>query len=83
MSTVAMGTPAQSLLPSHVSNMKTFLEILVGVAMLGTVGVLLAGVFGLVRGGGDPARSNALMRWRVVLQGVALLLFALLLSLAR
>jgi hypothetical protein len=83
MSTGAMATPAQTLLPTHVLGMKTVLEILVGVAMLGTVGVLLAGVLGLVRGGGDPARSNALMRWRVVLQGVALLLFALLLSLAR
>ena len=57
------------------------LTILVGLAMLGTVGVLLAGLLGMARG--DPARSNRLMRWRVILQGVALLLFALLLSLLR
>jgi len=63
--------------------MKTFLEILVGMAMLGTLGVLFAGMVGLVRGGNDPARSNALMRWRVVLQGAALLLFMLLMSLMR
>ena len=63
--------------------MKTFLTILVGLLMLGTVGVLFAGLFGLIRGGGDPARSNRLMRWRVLLQGAALLLFALLMSLLR
>ena len=62
--------------------MKTILVILVAMAMLGTLGVLLAGMVGMVRGGGNPARSNALMRWRVVLQGAALLLFALLLMLA-
>lgn len=57
--------------------MTTVLIILVAAAMLATLGVLLAGVFGLARGA-DPGRSNALMRWRVLLQGVALLLFLLL-----
>lgn len=51
--------------------------------MFATLGVLFAGLLGLVRGGGDPARSNALMRWRVILQGAALLLFALLMTLLR
>ncbi len=63
--------------------MKTFLVILVGLLMLGTVGVLFAGLFGLIHGGGNPARSNRLMRWRVLLQGAALLLFALLMTLLR
>ncbi len=63
--------------------MVTFLTILIGLAMLATLGVLIAGMVGMVRGGGDPMRSNVLMRWRVVLQGVALLLFILLLSLVR
>ena len=63
--------------------MVTFLAILTGLAMLGTLGVLVFGVVGMVRGGGDPARSNALMRWRVILQGVALLLFIILMSLLR
>jgi len=63
--------------------MTTILAILVAVAMLGTLGVLFAGMAGLVRGGGDPRRSNALMRWRVLLQGVAILLFVILLSLLR
>ena len=58
--------------------MITLLTILTGLAMLGTLGTLFAGMLGLVRGGGDPMRSNALMRWRVILQGVSLLLFVLL-----
>jgi hypothetical protein len=62
---------------------KTFLTILVVLLMLGTLGVLFAGLLGLVRGGGNPARSNRLMRWRVILQGAALLLFALLMSLLK
>ena len=62
---------------------KTFLAILVAILMFATLGVLFAGLFGLVRGGGDQKRSNKLMQWRVILQGAALLLFALLMSLLR
>lgn len=62
--------------------MKTFLIIIVAALMLATLGVLIAGMVGLVRGG-DPRRSNELMRWRVILQAGALLLFALLMSLVR
>jgi hypothetical protein len=60
--------------------MTTVLIILVAAAMLATLGVLLAGVVGLARGD-DPARGNVLMRWRVVLQAVALVLFLLLMAL--
>lgn len=60
--------------------MVTLVSILLGISMLAVVGVLFAGMVGLVRGPGDPQRSNALMRWRVILQGVALALFALLLA---
>ena len=49
--------------------------------MLATLGVLLAGIAGISRG--DPVRSNRLMRWRIILQFVALALFVLLLSLLR
>ena len=65
--------------------MTTFVMVLLGLAMLGTVGVLFAGMIGMARGGseGNAVRSNTLMRWRVVLQGVALALFALLLMLMR
>ena len=64
--------------------MTTFLTVLVVFALLSVVGVLAAGLIGLARGGGDKAslvRSNKLMQWRVGLQGVALVLFVLLLSL--
>ena len=67
----------------YITPVKTFLAILVALLMFATLGVLFAGLFGLVRGGGDPARSNQLMRWRVILQGAALLLFALLMTLLR
>jgi hypothetical protein len=63
--------------------MQGFLIFLVVVAMLGTLGMLFAGLIGLVRDDNNPARANALMRWRVVLQGAALLLFMLLISLLR
>ena len=56
---------------------------MVGAMMLATLGVLVAGLIGVARGGGDPRRSNALMRWRVVLQAGTLVLFVLLLSLLR
>ncbi len=64
------------------SVMTTFLTVLVVLAMLATVGVLFAGLLSMVRGG-DAAKSNALMRYRVVFQGAAVLLFVILLSLLR
>ena len=63
--------------------MKTLLMILVGLGMLATLGVMLAGMVGLVRGDENGGRSNALMRWRVILQGVTLALFALLVLVMR
>ena len=68
---------------AYVRPVKTVLIVLLALLMLATLAVLFAGLIGLVRGGGDPHRSNALMRWRVVLQGAALLMFALLLGLLR
>jgi hypothetical protein len=63
--------------------MRTLLSILVFVAMLATLGVLIAGMVGLVRGNSDPRRSNRLMRYRIMLQALALALFALLMTLMR
>lgn len=63
--------------------MHAFFTVVIGLLMLGTLGVLIAGMVGMVRGGGDPTRSNRLMRWRVILQGAALLLFAVMMSLLR
>lgn len=57
--------------------------ILVGIAMLAVLGVLFAGMVGMVRGDGNPHRSNKLMQYRVILQGVALALFALMLLISR
>jgi hypothetical protein len=57
--------------------MQTFLTILVVLAMLATLGVLFAGLIGMARGS-SAASSQKLMRYRVLLQGAALLLFALL-----
>ena len=55
----------------------SFVFALLLVAMLGTVGVLLLGVFNMAKGG-NPRRSNKLMQLRVWLQGIALLLFIIL-----
>ncbi len=59
------------------------LIVLIGLALFGTLGVLFAGVINLAQPNHDPKRSNMLMRWRIVLQGTALLLIALLLAIAR
>jgi len=60
-----------------------FLPFLVGLLMFATVGVLFAGLIGLARSTTDPRRSNRLMRWRIILQAGALLLFVLMLALVR
>lgn len=47
-------------------------------AMLATLGVLVLGLLSMVKGGEFNRRyANQLMRWRVGLQAVALVLFAL------
>jgi ABC-type dipeptide/oligopeptide/nickel transport system permease subunit len=62
--------------------MQTILIGLVAVAMLATLGVLLAGLLGFARGA-SPERSNMWMRYRIVAQAVALVLFLLLLAMLR
>jgi hypoxia induced protein len=62
--------------------MHSFLAVLVGILMLATLGVLIAGMVGMVREG-DPRRSNKLMQWRVLLQGAAILMFIVLMTLLR
>lgn len=60
--------------------MTTVLTILVALSMLATLGVMFAGMLGLVRNeSAGGARSNTLMRWRVALQFVTIALFILLL----
>ncbi len=62
--------------------MKMFITILLILAMLGTLGVLFAGILGMARGG-SAGTSNKLMQWRIVLQAGALVLLVVLFSLAR
>ena len=64
--------------------MTTFLMVLVGVSMIATLGVMFAGMLGLVRSDqGGGAKSNQLMRWRVILQFVTIVLFLVLLLVMR
>jgi hypothetical protein len=62
--------------------MKTVLIVLVVLAMLATLGTMFAGVLGVGKEGGGT-RSNKLMRYRVLLQGVTLVLFVLLMAMTR
>jgi len=58
--------------------MSAVFTILMAIAMLLTLGVLFAGILTMGRGGeAGRARSNRLMRWRVILQGVAIVCFLL------
>ncbi|HYH21526.1 MAG TPA: twin transmembrane helix small protein [Azospirillum sp.] len=58
--------------------MSGFFTILLGLAMLAVLASLLIGVFFMAKGGeGNLRWSNRLMRMRVILQGVALVLFIL------
>jgi Hypoxia induced protein conserved region len=48
------------------------------VAMGLTLGVLFLGLFSMARGGQFAKRnSNRFMRWRVIMQGIAILLFVI------
>jgi hypothetical protein len=62
--------------------MHGFLTGLTIILLLATLGVLLVGMVGMARGT-DPRRSNKLMQWRVILQGSAILLFVIMMSLLR
>lgn len=54
------------------------LFILVIIAMVATLGALFLGMFSMARGGEfDRRNSNRFMRWRVILQGMAIGLFVL------
>jgi len=58
--------------------MSAFFFIAMVLAMLITLGVLFTGLFSMARGGEFNRKySNKLMRYRIVAQGIALLLFAL------
>ena len=62
--------------------MSLIVTILLILAMAGVLIVLLFGVATMLRGG-NPRRSNKLMQMRVIMQGLALLLLAILMLLSR
>jgi len=62
--------------------MQYVFPILVVLAMLGALGSLIFGLVNMAKGD-NPQRSNKLMRYRVLLQGLALLFFALFMLLFR
>jgi hypothetical protein len=62
--------------------MSGFLVPLLIVAMLATLGVLFFGIITMARGGDFNLKyGNKIMRTRIVLQGVALLIFAIIMVL--
>ncbi len=55
--------------------METFLAVLIGIALLSVLAVLVTGVVSMAKGGEFNRRhGNRLMRWRVALQGTAVVL---------
>ncbi len=59
--------------------LSVLLKVLVGFALVATVGALVAGVVSMARGGGFDARwGNKLMRLRIIAQGAAVALLAVL-----
>lgn len=82
MAPAAFSAIAEQRGARQIGGMITVLTILVALGLLATLGTLFAGMLGLAREGG-AGRSNALMRWRVTIQGVTIGLFVLLLLLTR
>ena len=58
--------------------MRVFFFVLVIAAAAITLGVLITGLIAMARGGEfNRKHSNRLMRYRVIAQGIAILLFAI------
>ncbi len=56
--------------------MKSMFSYLTIAALVATAITMLLGIAELFSKSKDRARSNALMRWRIILQGLTLVLFA-------
>ena len=64
--------------------MTTLAIIMMVVAMLVTVGILFAGIMGMARGGEFNQKwGNRLMRYRIVAQFIALVMFGISIMLLR
>lgn len=62
--------------------MESILPFLLGLAMMATLAILVVGLVGFARNGPFYKKNaNKLMRARVIAQGVALLIFALMVTL--
>ena len=58
--------------------MESYVPFILAAALLAVVAVLFAGLFAMARGGEFNRKyGNKLMRWRVALQGSAIILIAL------
>ena len=63
--------------------MESFLPFLLGFAMLATLLILVVGLVGFARNGPFYKKhANNLMRARVIGQGIALIIFAIIITLA-
>ncbi len=63
--------------------MRIFLMVLLFADMAAVVVVMLIGAVGMANVSRDPRTSNKLMRWRVILQGVAIALVVALMAMGR
>ena len=63
--------------------MDTVLTIAIVLALIATVGILLMGVFNLMKKDHDPRVSNKLMRYRIILQATAVALIFIVLWLTK
>ncbi len=64
--------------------MSGIVPVVLIIALVATLGVLFAGLFAMARGGEfNRKHGNRLMRWRVALQGMALLLLAILMLMGK
>ena len=70
--------------PFYIGRMSVFVIILMACSLLLVLGTLFGGLVSMARGGPDaPRRSNKLMRYRVLFQFVAVVLFMLALAISR
>ena len=64
--------------------MDTLIIILLAISVILVVGALIGGLVAMARGGKlGPQRSNMFMRYRILFQGIAILLVIILLAIAK
>lgn len=63
--------------------MNTAVPILIFIGLGAVVAILLMGLVDLAKGKPDRTRSNKLMQWRVILQGVLILVILVVVLISR